>query len=100
MMTYRTGAAFRRALEDRLLIQSNQTATSLVRLRKLVAFDRFLARLVQSQPDAWMLKGGLAFQMRIGDRARTTKDMDVLLTAPPAQVQRILNNAALLDLGD
>lgn len=100
MTTYQTAAAFRRALEDRLLAQSNRTAVPLVRLRKLVAFDRFLARMVQSQPGVWMLKGGLAFQMRLGDRARTTKDMDVLLTIPPSQVQRALNNAALLDLND
>ena len=44
MVIYQTGTAFRRALEDRLLAQSSQTAVSLVRLRKLVAFDRFLAR--------------------------------------------------------
>jgi len=48
-MTYQTGAAFRRALEDRLLAQSHQTDVSLVRLRKLVAFDRFLARLTQGR---------------------------------------------------
>lgn len=100
MSTYQTGAAFRRALEDRLLTRSNRTAVSLIRLRKLVAFDRFLARMVQSQPGVWMLKGGLAFQMRIGDRARTTKDIDILLTIPTPQVQRALNSAASLDLGD
>ena len=73
-MIYRTGTDFRRALEDRLLAQSNRTSGSLVRLRKLVAFDRFLARLVQAQPGAWMLKGGLALQLRMGSHARTTKD--------------------------
>lgn len=99
-MTYQTGTAFRRALEDRLLAQSSQTAVSLVRLRKLVAFDRYLARLAQAQPGAWLLKGGLALQLRLGDRARTTKDIDVLLTLPLAQVQRALVGAALLDLGD
>ncbi|PKO20230.1 MAG: nucleotidyl transferase AbiEii/AbiGii toxin family protein, partial [Chloroflexi bacterium HGW-Chloroflexi-1] len=100
MTTYQTGAAFRRALEDRLLAQSQQTTVSLVRLRKLVAFDRFLARLMQAQPDAWVLKGGLALQLRIGDRARTTKDMDVLLTLPRGEVQRALQGAVQLDLGD
>ena len=60
-MSYQTGQAFRRALEARLLNQSIQGAVSLVRLRKLVAFDRFLARLLAVRPDGWMLKGGLAF---------------------------------------
>ena len=39
----------------------------LVRLRKLVAFDRFLARLALAQPDAWILKGGLALQLRLAE---------------------------------
>ena len=99
-MNYRTGTDFRRALEDRLLAQSNQTHVSLVRLRKLVAFDRFLARLVQAQPGAWMLKGGLALQLRMGSHARTTKDIDVLWTIPRLEMQRVLASAASLDLGD
>ncbi len=99
-MTYQSGSAFRRALEDRLLAQSQQASVSLVRLRKLVAFDRFLARLMQAQPDAWILKGGLALQLRMGDRARTTKDMDVLLRLPRGEVQLALWEAARLDLGD
>jgi hypothetical protein len=99
-MIYQTGVAFRRALEDRLLAQSGRDRVSLVRLRKLVAFDRFLARLVQAQPDAWILKGGLALQLRMGSRARTTQDIDVLWTVPPVELHRILASAAALDLGD
>ena len=81
-MAYESGASFRRALEDRLRSQSLQTGAPLVRLRKMVAFDRFLVRLVQDQPNAWVLKGGLALQLRLGERARTTKDIDVLLRSP------------------
>lgn len=50
-MTYRSGASFRRALEDRLRAQSLETGAPLVRLRKMVVFDRFLVRLIQDQPD-------------------------------------------------
>jgi hypothetical protein len=99
-MIYKTGAAFRRALEDRLLAQSSRDRVSLVRLRKLVAFDRFLARLLQAQPGAWILKGGLALQLRMGSRARTTQDIDVLWTVPEVWLNRILAAAATLDLGD
>ena len=56
-MTYDSGASLRRALEDRLRIQSLQAGVPLVRLRKMVIFDRFLARLMRDQPDAWILKG-------------------------------------------
>ena len=102
-MTYRSGASFRRALEDRLRAQSLQTGAPLVRLRKMVVFDRFLARLIRDQPDAWVLKGGLALQLRLGNQARTTKDMDVLLTAPHDEhhdVHQALVRAALLAMGD
>jgi hypothetical protein len=99
-MTYSTGASFRRALEDRLRLQSLQTGVPLVRLRKLVVFDRFLVRLTQDQPNAWVVKGGFALQLRLGNRARTTKDIDVLLTRPSADIHQVLVRAALLDVGD
>ncbi len=45
-MKNQNGGAFRRALEDRLRAQSLQSGVASVRLRKVVAFDRFLARLL------------------------------------------------------
>ena len=44
-MTYATATAFRQALEDRLRRLSLESNTSLIRLRKLVAIDRLLARM-------------------------------------------------------
>ena len=99
-MNYASGASFRRALEDRLRAQSLQSGESLVRLRKLVVFDRFLARLVRDRPHAWVLKGGFALQLRLGSRARTTKDIDVLLTAPVPDLHQAIVGTALRDLGD
>jgi hypothetical protein len=99
-MTYQSSSAFRRALEDRLRSQSLQTGEPLVRLRKMVAFDRCLARLVQVWPGAWMLKGGLALQLRLGIGTRTTKDVDVELIAGREDAHRILVAATLFDLGD
>ena len=77
-MKYKNGGAFRRALETRLREQSLSSNLPLVRLRKMVAFDRLLTRIVQIQPNQWVLKGGLALQLRLGDRARTPKDIDLL----------------------
>ena len=52
-----------------------------MRLRKGVASQRLLARLMVIAPDSWMLKGGLALDFRLADRAgphpRATKDMDL-----------------------
>jgi len=99
-MTYTTAAAFRRALETRLVTQSAQTGAPLVRLRKLVVFDRFLARLTQAYPHDWLLKGGLALQLRMGEHARTTQDVDVLLNLPRTAVHSAVMQAVSLDLGD
>jgi len=61
-MRYATGAAFRMALADRLREESLSTGLPLSRLRRTIAFDRLLARMVTSSPDAWLLKGGFALQ--------------------------------------
>ena len=99
-MRYQSGSAFRRALETRLRDQSLASGLPLVRLRKMVAFDRLLARFIRSQPDQWVLKGGLALQLRLGDRARTTKDIDLLSLTEPNRVFDSLREAVALDLGD
>jgi hypothetical protein len=99
-MKYQSGSAFRRALETRLRDRSLKSGLPLVRLRKMVVFDRFLARLAESQPDQWVLKGGLALQLRLGDRARTTKDIDLLFLEESHKIQRQLREAVALDLGD
>jgi hypothetical protein len=64
-MKYETGGAFRQALEDRLRVQSASSGSPLVRIRKMIAFERFLARLFTDQPNTWVLKGGLALQLRL-----------------------------------
>jgi len=99
-MKYASGADFRRALEGRLQQQSLQTHMPLVRLRKLVAFDRLLARLVADAPENWLLKGGLALQLRLGQRARTTQDIDLLLVRPLPDLHQALVRATALDLKD
>jgi hypothetical protein len=61
--SYKTAGAFRAALEARLLIRARETGTDLQRLRRQVAFDRFLARTFSKGPRAtypWVLKGGYA----------------------------------------
>ena len=76
-MKYATAAAFRTALKQRLLATAREEEVPLVRLRKLVAFERLLARLLVVAPDRWILKGAVALHFRLGARFRTTKDMDL-----------------------
>lgn len=99
-MKYQSGGSFRRALETRLRDQSLETGMPLVRLRKMVAFDRFLARLMEADPPHWILKGGLVLQLRLGQRARTTKDIDVLYLEAQEEAWETLRNAGRRDIGD
>ena len=74
--SYPTAGAFRTALETRLQNRAREERTDLQRLRRQVAFDRFLARLFSKGPKAiypWVLKGGYAMELRTRS-ARTTKE--------------------------
>jgi hypothetical protein len=77
-----------------------KTGIPLARLRKAVVFDRFLARLMQFQPEKWILKGGFAIQLRLVEKARTTKDIDVLALVEMRDVLYILRQAGEVDLQD
>lgn len=99
-MIYKSGAAFRRALEDRLRVISLETGTPMVRLRKMIAFDRFLARLFSHGSEQWTVKGGFALQLRLGARARTTIDLDLLATGEVNEIFRLLREVGALDLED
>jgi len=74
---YATAGAFRTALERRLVTTAEQTGVPLVRLRKLVVFDRLMARLMVAAPNRWVVKGAVALHFRLGPGFRTTKDMDL-----------------------
>jgi predicted nucleotidyltransferase component of viral defense system len=95
---YRTAAAFKQALEQRLRTASI-SRIDFARRRQLVVFDRFLARIAIEFGEAVTLKGGLAVELRI-ERARTTKDIDLRVMGPPDDILGRLRAAAKRDLGD
>ena len=76
-MRYGTPGALRDALEHRLRIRSETTGIGLDRLRRRVVFERVVARLQAAEPDRWVLKGGMALEVRLRDQARLTKDIDL-----------------------
>lgn len=76
-MTYYTPRAFRVALEQRLRTRAEATGMPLDRLRRRVVFERFAARLERAEPGRWVLKGGMALEVRFGKKARVTKDVDL-----------------------
>jgi hypothetical protein len=95
---YRTAAAFKQALEQRLRTAS-ASGIDFARRRQLVVFDRFLARVDLELGDAVTLKGGLAVELRI-ERARTTTDVDLRVMGSPDDILDRLRGAAERDLGD
>ena len=78
-MPYATPGALRTALETRLRSQGTSAAVDLDRLRRRAVFERLLVRLDHAMPGQWVLKGGMALEVRLGDRARTTRDLDLAL---------------------
>ncbi len=97
---YGSAEAFRRALETRLTSMSRETGRSVTRLRKEVGFDRLLARLVLVASGRWVLKGGLALDYRFGDRARSTRDVDLAMAGGEASVTKDLLAAQEAEIGD
>lgn len=61
---YNSGPALRTALEERLKRISREEAVDLQRLRRQVAFDRFLAKFFRHGDEDWVLKGGYAMELR------------------------------------
>jgi hypothetical protein len=100
-MRYATPGAFRAALEARVNRQALTTGQGwLVRQRKLIVFERLMARLLLVAPDAWVLKGAVALNLRFGERARATKDLDLARQATEAAVASDLSEAEFAEIGD
>jgi hypothetical protein len=99
-VTYKTAEALRIALEQRLRTQSQESGINLERLRRRVIFERVVARLEAAEPRQWVLKGGMALEVRLRDDARLTKDIDMGLRgaiAEAAELQERLVEALSAD---
>ncbi len=104
---YTTPAAMRTALEERLNRTGRGNNQDIMRLRRQVAFDRFLARVFTGRESSlFVLKGGYALEMRLHN-ARTTKDIDIcindregLIAGNDEGLLKLIRQAAAIDLGD
>jgi Nucleotidyl transferase AbiEii toxin, Type IV TA system len=76
-MKYTSATAFRQALEQRLKNETTSTGLGLAHLRKRVAFELFLRRLLIVAPDRWVLKGAFALNLRLAITTSATKDIDL-----------------------
>ncbi|MCA9602497.1 MAG: nucleotidyl transferase AbiEii/AbiGii toxin family protein [Polyangiales bacterium] len=96
---FATPKAFLQSLEARLRTEARAQSTDVSRLRQLLVFDRFLARIFLRYRDAVVLKGGIVVELRLG-RARTTRDIDFRWTGGADDVLEQLRTAGQDDLGD
>ena len=105
--SYKSAKDFRVALEHRLQKHAADSGLNLQRLRRTVAFNRFLARIFADRLSPWVLKGGYAMELRLHS-ARATLDVDLSFRGSPKSgteaqtdyLQRLLADAAKADLGD
>lgn len=94
--SYETRKGLRDALDTHLRRQA-KGGQSLQRMRQLVVFDRFLARVAVELGDAAVLKGGLALELRIAT-ARTTIDVDLRMKGDASAVGEALGRVIAVDL--
>lgn len=83
---------FRVSVDDRL---RRETGRPVNRRRTLLVMERFLTRVVTVAPTTFVLKGGLALELRLA-RARTTRDLDLRASGDPDQMLAVLTAAARL----
>lgn len=79
MNAYTDPARFRQALEQRLNTRAEETGVEINRLRRRVVFECLLGRCEMAAPGEWVLKGGMALEVRLSERARATRDLDLAI---------------------
>ncbi|HEX6389573.1 MAG TPA: nucleotidyl transferase AbiEii/AbiGii toxin family protein, partial [Solirubrobacteraceae bacterium] len=103
-MSYGTPEALRTAIEARIRNESAATGLSPDRLRRRVVFQRIVTRLQRAEPGRWVIKGGMAMEVRLHNAARLTKDLDLGLreaAVDPASLRdRLIEALATDDDGD
>ncbi len=96
---FKNATDFRKSLEARLQSMAAKTNVDLQRLRRKVAFDRFLARIFSGGKPGFYLKGGYAMELRIA-HARATKDIDLTFVRRVKTESKLVSTLILNDLRD
>lgn len=91
--------AFKQALAAALQKKARATGESFDRVQQLFLFERFLARLDHAEHSHFVVKGGVALELRL-ERARTTRDIDLRWAVDAVDHLERLARAGRLDLGD
>ena len=70
MRQFTSPAAFRAAVDARLRNYAREVGAPVTAIRRQAALERVMVRLMRVAPGRWALKGGLALDTRLRDRAR------------------------------
>lgn len=96
---YASPLAFRQALDARLRNTAAAAGSTIERVRQILVYDRFLARVGAHLGSRVVVKGGVAMELRL-ERARATRDIDLKWSGPSNNVVEELRAASAIDLGD
>ncbi len=102
---FNSAADFRMSLETRLNRIAKKENLDIQRIRRQLAFDRFLSRIFFVHPDHFYLKGGYAMEL-IFSNARTTRDIDLVTlkrkneSFEKIEIFQILRDAVNVDMDD
>lgn len=97
---YRSPAALEQAVKD--LLARRYPSEEFQSRRSEIAYRRLVARMYETQPDRWILKGGFALILRL-DPSRTSNDIDVTYVAEAGEhalALEALDEAVDCDLDD
>jgi len=97
---FATATAFRASLDDRVKRRASESGLEVPRFRKQIVFERLIARLELIAPGRYVVKGGYALDVRFGERARTTQDLDLVIVDSQDAVVDDLDAASSLGVGD
>lgn len=105
MTARQSAAAYRQSLETRLRQEAEASGRDLNWLRRRHVFLRLLHRLATTEPDRWVLKGGVAVELRRPGLARATRDIDLVMRdagsvdpRDPDQIHQLLTTALDTDV--
>lgn len=96
---YGNPKSFKDALEAHVRAEAKRQGVPVERQRQRLVFERFLSRLVLEHPNTFVLKGGLALELRLG-LARTTRDIDLRMSGSPDGLLETLQRCGRLEQPD
>lgn len=100
MPEYATPAAFRAAVEAKLRDRARRLGVPAYIVRRQAALERLLVRLARVAPGRWAVKGGMALETRLGERARVSVDLDADHIEGGEAARADLQRAAIDDVED